>query len=100
MKTLIKLAIVLCFLSACSSKGDNDTTYTLTYVIFYPNHSDTIVVSSNIGYQWYSSQGTNYIHEVHKYSSSSSGKSIYVNTAPFKVLSYTESLNKTAGINN
>lgn len=81
-KILVILAIISIFLS-CSD--NNKTVYTLKYVVFYPNHQDTVIVSNTKGYYWNSDRGTNYIKE-----GSITGDMVYSNSAPYKILSYTE----------
>lgn len=62
----------------------------ITYVVFYPNHTDTVTASyvGKNGYYLGSDRGTNFI----KQESISSPNTEYKNSAPYKVLSQTKTL--------
>lgn len=75
------MLIIIALLMSCSQ--NKLKTYTLKYVVFYPNYSDTVTISGHKEYIWGSNRGTNYIY------SYPNGNSIYDNSAPFKILSYT-----------
>ena len=69
---------------------DESKTYTLKYVVFYPNYNDTVTVTNHGGYYWNSDRGTNYIKN-----ESITGRNVYSGSAPYKILSYTlEETNK------
>jgi hypothetical protein len=86
MKKLAVLLISILILGSCvnMNKSANQKIFTLKYVAFYPNHTDTVEVSNNRGYEWYSYKGTNRILEYREH------VPIYSSSAPYKILSYTE----------
>ena len=79
MKKILVLLIITILLISCSQ--NKSKTYTLKYVVFYPNYNDTVTVSGFKRYHWGGDRGSNYIY--------SGSISIYDNSAPFKILSYT-----------
>lgn len=84
IKYLLLILIILLSFSACNK--DTKELYTLKYVIFYPNHTDTIITTCNCEFIWGSDRGSNYIKR-----HSITGQTIYDNSAPFKILNYTVS---------
>ena len=81
MKNKLLFILLIILLVSCSK---SDKIYTLKYVIFYPQFSDTIILISDDEINWHSDQGTNYIYTY------GNGNSYgYNGTAPFKILSYT-----------
>ena len=87
MKTLLKLIALLTVASFVFSKccEDENTTYTLKYVVFYPGYQDTVIVSNHCGYFFGSDRGTNFIKDGR---SPTNPKNIYNNSAPYKILFY------------
>jgi hypothetical protein len=79
MKNLLTIILIVLFITSCDRNPSiKDKKYTLTYVVFYPNYTDTIttVVSKNdlvVG----SDKGTNYIWN---------RGYIYQGTSPVKIL--------------
>lgn len=78
MKNRLLIFIVCIGLYSCEKENK---VYTLKYVVFYPNHADTVVVESTDYFNWFTFEGTNQINN--------GSTIIYKNTAPFKILSYT-----------
>lgn len=85
MKKLLIVLLIVLGLSSCTE--DKSKTYTLKYVVFYPNYNDTVEVVSNDPINDQSTKGTNSIW-------TGCCKYYYNNTAPYKILSYTVKENK------
>ncbi len=83
---LITVGLFIILMQYLNNRGNVYKTYTLTYVVFYPTYNDTVTVSNNKGYAFYSIAGTNFIRE----EGSTFGTLIYSGSAPCKALSYTE----------
>lgn len=67
----------------------NKTEYRLTYVVYYPDLIDTITVSNNTGYYWFSDRGTNRIKE------RGTNSEVFGGTNIIRILSYkSEFINK------
>jgi hypoxanthine phosphoribosyltransferase len=81
------LAILAIILASCSSQPTTaeNKTYTLKYVVFYPNYYDTVTVSTIYEFEWSSYEGTNTITEY----GIGYRRNVYNSTAPYKILSYT-----------
>lgn len=80
----IILLLFIIFTLSCREE-DPSITWTIKYVVFYPNHMDTMVHSGHTPYYWSSDRGSNYIKKW-----DITGPDIYNGSAPYKILSYTK----------
>jgi hypothetical protein len=85
MKKLL-VSLFLIGLIGCEY-DDPNVTYTLKYVVFYPNYNDTLIATNHRGFFWSCDRGNNYIKNG---STMTSAKTLYSGSAPYKILSYTK----------
>ena len=85
MKKLL-VSLFLIGLIGCEY-DDPNVTYTLKYVVFYPDFNDTIIAQNHKGFYWFSQEGTNSIKNG---PSITSPRTLYSGSAPYKILSYTK----------
>ena len=87
MKKLILILLTILTLNSCTE--DKSKTYTLKYVVFYPNYNDTVEVKSTYRFRFNSVHGSNYID-----TGDTIYDQVYNNSAPYKILNYTVKENK------
>jgi hypothetical protein len=83
MKKLLLVFALASALVACVKSDKEETVATLTYVVYYPTTTDTVVVTNNAGYKWCNRGGLGIIQDW-----GDTQPIVYVGTNPFKVLSY------------
>ena len=87
-KLIVLLIAILALTSSCGFEPSQE--YTIKYVIFYPNHNDTVTAKSNLGFNWGGGHGSNYVNGYNY--GAGMFKSVYTEysgSSPVKVLSYT-----------
>lgn len=85
----MKKIILLIFAALLISCEHENRTYTLKYVVFYPNYNDTVTITSDTKFYWGCDRGNNYIKK-----GGITGSDYYAGSAPYKILEYTYVENK------